>query len=71
MKDNNKNIVFSAAAVMPDGNGGWQPCPPLLTEDDLIRFLRIPEISKAKDFGNVIFIDMVEFVDLDVGIDLF
>jgi len=28
--------------------------PELMTRSELIRFLRIPEISKAGDFGNVI-----------------
>lgn len=28
--------------------------PDLLTEDELIEFLRIPEVSKAKDHHNVI-----------------
>jgi hypothetical protein len=40
--------------VLPDGNGGFEPCPTLLTEDELIRFLRIPETSKAQNFHNVI-----------------
>ncbi|MCK5000744.1 MAG: hypothetical protein KAS23_14475 [Anaerohalosphaera sp.] len=29
-------------------------CPDLLTEDELIVFLRIPEVSNAKDYHNVI-----------------
>jgi len=41
-------------ATLPDGNGGFKPCPNLLTEDELIRFLRIPKISKAQDYHNVI-----------------
>lgn len=40
--------------TLPDGNGGFKSCPNLLTEDELIRFLRIPEISKAKNYHNVI-----------------
>jgi hypothetical protein len=40
--------------VIPDGNGGFMPCPELLTEEELIRFLRIPEVSKSKDQHNVI-----------------
>ena len=40
--------------VMPGGNGGSVPCPELLTEDELIRFLRIPEISNAENYNNVI-----------------
>jgi hypothetical protein len=41
-------------AVLPDGNGGLRPCPELLTEEELILFLRIPEVSKAKDHHHVI-----------------
>jgi len=40
--------------ALPDGNGGFTPCPELLTEDELIRFLRIPEVSKANNHQNVI-----------------
>ena len=42
------------AAILPDGNGGFMPCPELLTEDELVRYLRIPEVSSAKDYHNVI-----------------
>ena len=41
-------------AVLPDGNGGFVPCPAVMTEEEVIRFLRIPEISKANDHRNVI-----------------
>lgn len=41
-------------AVLPDGNGGFTPCPPLMTEDELIAFLRIPEVSKATNHHNVV-----------------
>ncbi len=50
----NKSVVYAVGAVLPDGNGGWMPCPALLTEEELIQYLRIPEVSKAKDYGNVI-----------------
>ena len=40
--------------VLPDGNGGFTPCPELLTEEELIRFLRIPEVSQAEDYHNVV-----------------
>ena len=36
------------------GHGGFTPCPELLTEKELIIFLRIPEVSKSKDYHNVI-----------------
>ena len=48
------NYGCFSGIVLPDDNGGFNPCPILLTEDELIRLLRIPEISKAKDFHNVI-----------------
>ncbi len=43
-----------APTVLPDGNGGLTSCPELLTEEELIRFLRIEEISSSKDYHNVI-----------------
>ncbi len=52
-----RTSVFSGvtlAAVLPDGNGGFMPCPELLTEEELVRYLRIPEVSSAKDYHNVI-----------------
>jgi hypothetical protein len=33
---------------MPDGNGGYAPCPELLTEEETIRFLRL-DIEKDTD----------------------
>jgi len=45
---------FAQEGVFPDGKGGYAPCPTLLTEDELIRFLRIPEITNAKNHHNVI-----------------
>ena len=46
--------IIEVPATLPDGNGGFKSCPNLLTEDELIRFLRIPQISKAKNYHNVI-----------------
>lgn len=40
--------------VLPDGNRGFTPCPELMTESDLIQFLRIPEVSNSKNYHNVI-----------------
>ena len=40
--------------VLPDGNGGFIPCPELMTEEELIAFLRISEISNSNDYHNVI-----------------
>ena len=41
MNLNEKNITFSAPAALSDGNGGFTPCPELLTEDEAIRYLRL------------------------------
>jgi hypothetical protein len=40
--------------VLPDGNGGFAPCPELMTEEELIVYLRISRISNAKNYHNVI-----------------
>ena len=54
--DNNgsQNFAFTIFSALPDGNGGYMPCPELLTEAELIRLLRVPEVSKATDYHNVI-----------------
>lgn len=37
-----KNInLFMTPTVLPDGKGGFTPCPELLTEDETIRYLRL------------------------------
>ncbi len=41
-------------AVLPGSAGQFVPCPTVMTEDELIRFLRIPEISGAKNHRHVI-----------------
>ena len=41
-------------SIQADYKDGRTPYPDLMTENELIRFLRIPEISKAKDYHNVI-----------------
>ena len=45
---------FTVLTILPDGDGRFMPCPELLTEAELIQFLRIPEISKASNYSNVI-----------------
>ena len=54
MTEESKNKTVSPSTVLPDGSGGFVPCPELLTEAELIMFLRIPEISKAGDHRHVI-----------------
>lgn len=41
-------------SILPSPGGEFSPCPTVMTEDELIRFLRIPEISSATDYRNVI-----------------
>ena len=44
----------ATGSPLPDGQGGFTPCPELMTEEELLQFLRVPDISSAKDYGNVI-----------------
>lgn len=53
MQQINDYGLFSSG-VLPDGNGGFTPCPCLMTEEEVIRFLRIPETSKAQNYNNVV-----------------
>jgi hypothetical protein len=46
------NIAVPGALC--DSRGGYMPCPDLLTEAELIQYLRIPLVSSATDYGNVI-----------------
>lgn len=40
-EDTKKSYTFISPTVLPDGNGGFTPCPELMTEDEAIRFLRL------------------------------
>ena len=46
--NNNSHIAIS---YFPDG----RPVPDLMTEEEVIEFLRIPEVSTSKDHHNVIY----------------
>jgi len=48
------NARLGLTTTMPDGVNAWQPVPQLMTQHELVRFLRIPEISAAKNQHNVI-----------------
>ena len=52
--ETNNGYSVITSSVLTDGKGNFTPCPELMTEDELIVFLRIPEISKAKNYHNVI-----------------
>ena len=50
-----KNISSRIApAILPNANGEPALCPQLLTEEELIFFLRIPHVSNAKNYHNVV-----------------
>lgn len=40
--------------ILFNGNDGFEPCPELMTEQELVQFLRIPEISNSQNHHNVI-----------------
>ena len=46
---------MTSTTVMFVPNGTRNSIPELMTEDELILYLRIPEVSKAKDYHNVIY----------------
>jgi len=43
--DSKYNYSCSHTAILPDGNGGFTPCPEVLTEEEAIRFLRLDTID--------------------------
>lgn len=51
---NNAQQSSGRPAILPGPNGGFVLCPSVMTEEELIRFLRIPEISNARDHRNVV-----------------
>jgi len=53
-KEERRGDAFLSPAILPDGNGGFVPCPELLTEEELIAYLRIPQVSNSKNYHNVI-----------------
>ena len=44
----------SLPAILPSQDGGFIPCPTVMTEEELIQFLRVPEITNAKNHRHVI-----------------
>jgi len=53
-EETKKGYRFMSPAILPDGNGGFTSYPELMTETELIQFLRIPEISNSNNHHNVI-----------------
>jgi len=54
LKMNEQTQHQDVSETHANNNGQWQSVPELMTEEELIRFLRIPEISDAQDHHNVI-----------------
>ena len=52
MNRTQQHIKFTA--ILPSSEGEFGLCPTVMTEEELIRFLRIPEISNAKSHRNVV-----------------
>ena len=52
MSSTQQNGRFTA--ILPRSDVEFDPCPTVMTEEELIRFLRIPEISNARSHRNVI-----------------
>lgn len=42
------------ASVLPDSDGQRTPFPELMTQEELVQFLRIPQVTRAKDMSSVI-----------------
>lgn len=53
-KEEKTTDMLITHAVLSDGNGEFALCPDLLTEEELIIFLRIPHVSNARNYHNVI-----------------
>ena len=52
MNKTQENIEF--ATIIPGPDGEFIPCPSVMIEEELIRFLHIPKISNAKNHRHVI-----------------
>jgi len=48
------NTMWGLTTTIPEDGDAWQAVPQLMTQNELVRFLRIPEISTAKNQHNVI-----------------
>ena len=44
-KNEKNSYMFTISTILPDGNGGFTPCPELLTENEAIKFLRLDEVD--------------------------
>ncbi|MBL7152074.1 MAG: hypothetical protein ISS79_00015 [Phycisphaerae bacterium] len=42
---NEQSIIIAASDLMPDGNGGWQPVPKVLTPAEAVRYLGLDNFA--------------------------
>jgi hypothetical protein len=63
-----EHVYITVSAVLPDSNGGFTPCPELLTEVEAIRYLRL-DTSDASAPGRTLkyYRDRGELVAIKVG----
>jgi hypothetical protein len=40
-ENNNSRLTLVAPTVLPDGQGGFTPCPDVLTGEEAVRYLRL------------------------------
>ena len=72
MNNTNDNSMFEpllrTLAVLPDGNGGFTPCPELLTEEEVIRYLRL-DSGEAKNPAGTLkrYRDKGQLIAIQVG----
>ena len=52
-EETKNDYTFILPATLPDGNGGFTPCPELLTEEETIRYLRL-DIDGSADPVNTL-----------------
>lgn len=45
MSHDSLNYSYVAPAVLPDGDGGFTPCPELLTAAEAVRYLRLDTVG--------------------------
>jgi hypothetical protein len=51
---NSTQHTYLLPAALPESSGRFGLCPTVMTQEELIRFLRIPEISNSTNYRNVI-----------------
>jgi len=52
-EESKNSYKFISPAILPDGNGGFTPCPELMTENEAIRFLRLDQINTEDSSGTL------------------